>query len=367
LKVLENSTGETPVPQFHHRLLSASDDRRPSHMSHLASTTLHAQFLKYPGKWYAALLLLAMSGCMPLTGGVAEINGEAASNGAAVAATDEGPINGGDSDEIVDDAEADHDVNDDAVTEDSIFARRPERLVVELEVLRIEAPAGVFGEDAAVWEIPRAPFPNASRLLQLRANGFLVAIGRDSDRTELVQFLGNIPKPAIAKDRVQPDATRLVDVEIGEQKGIVKLFYFDESGSLRGMEVEDPVVRFKLRVEFRSSNLRDIWLELMPELEEPPGPAKWVIGPDERARQVAQERKHAFASLAFGAEIPEGGFLMLGSTTAVFEQPLLARPFFLTSKSSETEDRLRFRDSLYVIRPIVRTEAVGVETAVEAE
>lgn len=339
-------------------------------MNHTLSTWLRPKTMRYFTLWCAALLALIATGCLPLNGDIAEGRPDQPTTDPAVVTASDGAIDSDttdapEQDESFDDPDDPADGNE--PTEGSIFTRRPERLVVELEVLRIEAPAGVFGEEAPVWSIPQAPFPNATQLLQLRANGFLVAIGRDSDRTELVRYLEDIPKPAIARDRVQPDANRLIDVEIGEKKGIVKLFYFDQSGTLRGLEMEDPTVRFKLRVEFRSSNLRDIWLEFMPELEEPPGPAKWVIGPDERARQVPQERKHAFASLAFGAEIPEGGFLMLGSTTAVYEQPLLARPFFLNSNSSESDERTRFRDSLYVIRPIVRTEAVGVDDEVEAQ
>ncbi|MCB9852499.1 MAG: hypothetical protein H6819_05350 [Phycisphaerales bacterium] len=237
---------------------------------------------------------------------------------------------------------------------ESIFDRRPERLIVELEVHRIEAPAGVFGEDSPLWKIASSPIASAAADLRLRSNGFLAAVGRDSDRDDLVTFMKGLPKPAIATDRVQPDSSKLVDIEIGKQDGTVTLFHFDESGSVRGMEVEEPRMRFRLRCEFRSLNLRDVWLEVMPEIEEPPGPAKWVIGPDERARQVPQERRHTFKSVAFGVEIPQGGFLLLGATGSVYERPLLAKPFFLAPAGETKDGRERYRESVYVIRPIIR-------------
>lgn len=280
------------------------------------------------------------------------------------------------SDEVVDDdvnfVETDATDDVDAVdaagaddTEDSIFARRPERLIVELEVHRVEAPAGVFGEDSPLWKIATTPFPNAASELRLRTNGFLVAVGRDSDRSDLVAYLESLPKPAIATDRVQPDSSRLVDVEIGSHPGRLTLFHFDESGSLRGMEVEAPTVRFRMRCEFRSSNLRDVWLEVLPELEEAPGPSKWVIGPDERARLVPQERRHTFKSVAFGVEIPKGGFLLMGATSAVYEQPLLAKPFFLAAAGQAKDGRRRYRESVYVIRPIIRAVSVGDDQDIE--
>lgn len=258
---------------------------------------------------------------------------------------------------------------------ESIFSRRPERLIVELEVHRIEAPAGVFGEDSPLWKIASTPIASAAADLRLRSNGFLAAVGRDSDRNDLVTFMEGLPKPAIATDRVQPDSSKLVDIEIGKQEGTVTLFHFDESGSLRGMEVEDPRMRFRMRCEFRSLNLRDVWLEVMPELEEPPGPAKWVIGPDERARQVPQERRHTFKSVAFGVEIPKDGFLLLGAASAVYERPLLAKPFFLVSAGETKDGRERYRESVYVIRPIIRAvsldpvrdEAAGPDSQTDGE
>lgn len=270
---------------------------------------------------------------------------------------------GGEADHIEADADTDRPTNGNAEKgedeSDSIFARRPERLIVELEVHRIEAPAGVFGEDSPVWKIASMPIASAAVQLRLRTNGFLAAVGRDSDRPDLVAFMEKLPKPAIATDRVQPDSSRLVDIEIGEKKGTLTLFHFDESGSLRGLDVTDPTVRFRMRCEFRSANLRDVWLEVMPELEEPPGPAKWVLGPDERARLVPEERKHTFKSIAFGVEVPHDGFLLLGATRDVYEQPLLARPFFLSEAGKGKDGRPRFRESVYVIRPIVRAVELG--------
>lgn len=248
--------------------------------------------------------------------------------------------------------------------EDTIFARRPERLIVELEVHRIEAPAGVFGEDSPLWKIASVPIASAAVQLRLRSNGFLAAVGRDSDRPDLVSYMESLPKPAIATDRVQPDSARLIDIEIGRHKGNVTLFHLDESGTLRGLELEDPTVRFRMRVAFRSANLRDIWLEVTPELEEPPGQPKWEIGPDERARLVPQERKHTFKSVTFGVEVPHGGFLLLGAASDVYTEPLLARPFFLTEIGKSDDGRQRYRESVYVIRPIIRavtTEGKNVE------
>ena len=153
-----------------------------------------------------ALLLIPSAACLWPHGDVDDTSD-------AVIVDDDGGENG----DVNDVADGVHDDlgGTDASEEDSIFARRPERLIVELEVHRVEAPAGVFGEESPLWKIASQPIASAAVQLRLRSNGFLAAAGRDSDRPDLVAYLESLPKPAIATDRVQPDSSRLVDVEIG--------------------------------------------------------------------------------------------------------------------------------------------------------
>lgn len=243
----------------------------------------------------------------------------------------------------------------------SIIASRPEKLVVEFEVFRISAPAGTFDETSPIWEIASGVLPNVNRNLRLQANGFLVAIGRKSDRELLVDYIDSVAGREVISDRVMPNAARLLDVELGRRKGKFSLFRYDEAGTLRGVEFESPLPRFRLRTQFRSANLHKTWLELLPQLEEPDGPSTWVVEEGQTPVLKPQKRRHTFDSLAFGVEIPSGGFLLVGPTSAIQDRPLLARAFFLETNADAGAGPQR--ENIFIVRPIVRAVPIGTRDA----
>lgn len=238
-----------------------------------------------------------------------------------------------------------------------IFASQPEKLVLEFEVFRITAGPGSFDETSRIWEIASGVLPNVNRNLRLKANGFLVAIGRKSDRELLVEYIEQIDDREVISDRVVPDSARLLDIELGRRKGTFSWFQYDASGTLRGVEFKSPLPRFRLRTQFRSSNLRKTWLELLPQLEEPDGPSTWVVEEGQTPILKPEKRRHDFDGLAFGVEIPNGGFLMVGPTSAVQDRPLLARAFFLEGDGKAGEGPQR--ENVFIIRPIVRAVPIG--------
>jgi len=268
------------------------------------------------------------------------------------------------SDDDADRRSNDSDFTDDDAYDDErnigIFASQPEKLVLEFEVFRITAGPGSFDETSRIWEIASGVLPNVNRNLRLKANGFLVAIGRKSDRELLVEYIEQIDDREVISDRVVPDAARLLDIELARRKGTFSLFQYDASGTLRGVEFKSPLPRLRLRTQFRSSNLRKTWLELLPQLEEPDGPSTWVVEEGQTPVLKPEKRRHNFDGLAFGVEIPNGGFLMVGPTSAVQDRPLLARAFFLEGDGKAGEGPQR--ENVFIIRPIVRAVPIGGPT-----
>lgn len=239
----------------------------------------------------------------------------------------------------------------------SVFDRPLVRLAVEFKVHRVSANRGAFGADSALWQIASGPLPEAAAALRLAANGFRAAVGRESDRRALLTFLERLDDPRIAVDQVLPDASRLVEIEIGHGPPSQRLFFYDRGGTLRGMDFVQARARIKWSFELRSTNLKEVWLRVIPELEEPAGPPKWELAEDGTARQVPQRRLTTFDQLAFAARIPEGGFLLLGPTEAVYDRPLLGRAFFVEPAAGDADNLENARENIYIIGPIVRSSS----------
>ncbi|MCG8403832.1 MAG: hypothetical protein MI923_01410 [Phycisphaerales bacterium] len=254
-----------------------------------------------------------------------------------------------------------HEVADTDPVSSTALERPLQRLVVLFNVHRVSATRGAFGENSELWEIARGVLPDAAAALRLNANGFRIAVGRESDREALLIFLGDLEEPKIARDEILPDASRLVELELGRCAPWQSVFYYGPEGGLRGMDFAEASARFKIAFEVRSINLKEIWLRLVPELEEPPGPPKWIVNSDGTAQQKIQDHRHTFNDLAFAAMIPEGGFLVLAPTSAVYERPLLGRPFFIKSSQDSSGGLETAKESLYIISPIIRSYT-GVES-----
>ncbi len=248
----------------------------------------------------------------------------------------------------------------------SVFERPAERLVVEFQVHRVSAPRGAFGEGSQLWSIVTGGLPRAAEDLQLQANGMKAAVGRQSDRAALLTWLEQIDAPRVADDRILPDEARMVELELGDCAPRENVFYYDHEGALRGQEFVSARARLRLLYEMRTTNLREIWLHLVPELEEPPGQPKWELLDDGTARQVPQRRVKTFDHLTFSARIPEGGFLLLGPAPGAYRAPLLGRTFFVEGLRPENEPQAvphgDERENLYIISPIVRAQRQDVST-----
>jgi len=237
----------------------------------------------------------------------------------------------------------------------SVFERPLVRLVVDFKVHRVWASKGAFGEDSRLWKIATGTLPDAASVLRLAANGFRVAVGRESDRKALLAFLEEVPDLRIAMDEVTPDASREVELEVGACGPRQSVFYYDGEGNLRGLDFVKARAGFRLMFELRSTDLREVWLQLVPTMVEPGGRPKWVLNADGTASQVPSDRRHRFDALGFVARVPEGGFLLRAPTEAVHAVPLLGRPFFVTSGVEPGADSDEARESIYIIGPTVRT------------
>ena len=248
--------------------------------------------------------------------------------------------------------EDDEPTEDDAMDAPGVPGEQPIRRVsVRLNVLRVTAPSGSFSKNTAIWKTVVGGLADAAAAACLRDNGVRAAIGRDSDRAALQALLDDVPDHRSAVDTLLPDMTRLVELTLGPCEPNQRVFHYDRAGHLHGDEFENAKVRLRIAYEVRSARLDDVMLQLMPELEEPPGPMKWVIT-DAGAAQVEEERRHSFRELVFGGTIPPGGFLMLGPTPDIYQQPLLGKAMFVDSNRGDEADE-EPRESLLVISPIV--------------
>jgi len=242
----------------------------------------------------------------------------------------------------------------DASQNASVFDRPLERLVIEINVHRFAAPRGAFTTRQDLWNMATGPLTDAAVSLRLNDNGFRAAVGRESDRKPLRDYLDGLHDVRSAMDTAAPDASRQIDLEIGPCPPLLSVFYYDAVGKLRGLNFSEAKARLKVGLELRSPNLRDVFVQIMPEFEEPPGPQQWLVTP-QGARQVADERRHPLKDLTFSAIIPAGGFLLLGPTPAVYDRPLVARPFFVGQGSAFDDPLEGAWESIYIISPMARS------------
>lgn len=237
------------------------------------------------------------------------------------------------------------------------------RLVVEFSVHRFTAPQGTFSsKDSMIWRVISSPLPSAATTLQLADSGFRAAIGKEPERrafAEAIAVLREKTEVRSVMDRILPDASREIEIDIGPASWPrLAVFYVNASGSLAGQDFQDAKVKFLMTFAIRPENLKEVWLQLMPAIEEPPGPPRWVGMPGGGFQQVPEQRRRVFSEMTFSAPIPEGGFLLLGPTEIVYERPYLARPFFI-EQAAGSEKKTEVRESVYIISPILRTEREG--------
>lgn len=237
----------------------------------------------------------------------------------------------------------------------SVFSRPLQRLTVEFRIHRYSAPKGTFTNDGELWKLVTGPLPDAASTLRLADNGFRAAVGLESDREPLRDFLSRVPGLQSVLDQATPDVSRSVELELGSCPPRLVVFYYGVGGTLRGMDFVEAKAKLRLWFELRSVNLRDLRLMVEPELAEPPGEPRWVIT-EEGARQVPEERGRRFTELGFAALVPDGGFLLLGPTAAVYDRPLLGRPFFTQEEAPGSGRTGDARESIYVISAIVRPQ-----------
>lgn len=242
----------------------------------------------------------------------------------------------------------------DASQNASVFDRPLERLVIEINVHRFAAPRGTFTARAGLWNLATGPLTDAAVSLRLNDNGFRAAVGWESDRKPLRDYLDGLHDVRSAMDTAVPDASRQVDLEIGPCPPLLSVFYYDVVGKLRGLNFSEAKARLKVGLELRSPNLRDVFMQIVPEFEEPAGPQQWLVTP-QGAQQVADERRYPLKELAFSAVIPPGGFLLLGPTPGVYDRPLVARPFFVGQGSASAGSAEGAWESVYIISPMVRS------------
>jgi len=228
------------------------------------------------------------------------------------------------------------------------------RVSVKLNVVRITTPKGGLSRNKDIWRIVTGSLADAAVTASLRDNGILAAIGRESDREALTAALEKIPGHRSALDSLQPNEARLVELVLGPCAKNQKVFHYDRAGKLSGNEFSDGQAKLRMAYEVRSARMDDVMLQLLPEIEEPPAPPKWVVTPA-GATEVREERRHSFRELVMGGTIPPGGFIMIGPTADVYAHPLLGRAFFVETNPPDPETDQGPRESLLIISPIVTT------------
>lgn len=245
----------------------------------------------------------------------------------------------------------------------AVFSRPLQRLVVEFRVHLISGPSGTFGDGSPLWAIASGVLPDAATMPRIFSNGFRAAVGRESDRAALMEYLDGVEGLKMRMDQAMPNVDRPVTIELGPCRPWESVFYYDLRGELHGLDLVEASARLILRFEMRSINLKEVWIDVTPELEEPPGPMRWVRDADGELIERPELRRHTLSDLRIAAQIPEGGFLVLGASPIVVETPVIGRSFFLEEGGDEAGGTAGPRERIYVISPIVRFLETDVSAA----
>lgn len=253
-------------------------------------------------------------------------------------------------------------------SDDSPFGRPVTNLVVEFNVHRYTAPKGTFTpESSPIWQVVTGSLPSAELTLHLADSGFRAAIGRQSDRKPLADALETLRETTdlrSAVDHITPDATREMEMEIGPVSwSSLPVFHVQGDGSLAGQDFLDATTKFVMNFAIRAERLREVWVQIVPAIEEPPGPMRWVGTPEGGFQQVPEQRRKEFTDVILATPVPDGGFILLGATPSVYDRPYLARPFFIEQVAGGDEaDPEGARESIFIISPILRTVSPGSAT-----
>ncbi|MCZ6682180.1 MAG: hypothetical protein O7B26_03290 [Planctomycetota bacterium] len=234
---------------------------------------------------------------------------------------------------------------------DSIFDRPFRRIVVRFSVFRVSAPKGTFTFDDRMWKLVDSPIQSAALAMRMKDNGFRAAVGAKSDREPFLRYVEQIAEARNDLEVFTPSESRLVEIDFGPCDDRQSVCHIDRMGNLHGRTFEDARALLILEYEMRSASLDEVWIRLMPAIQEPPGPWKWEIT-ELGARQVQEERRYAYRDLVFEAKIQDGGFLLLGPTADLYELPLLGRPYFL-QPSVDANGRPEERETIFVISPLL--------------
>ncbi|RIK69331.1 MAG: hypothetical protein DCC65_00895 [Planctomycetota bacterium] len=245
--------------------------------------------------------------------------------------------------------------------DESPFGRPVTNLVVEFNVHRYTAPRGTFTPDSAViWQVVTGPLPSAETALHLADSGFRAAIGRQSDRKPLAEALETLRESTdlrSAVDHITPDASRAMEMEIGPVSwSSLPVFYVQGDGSLAGQDFLNATTKFLMNFAIRAERMREVWVQIVPAIDEPPGPLRWVGTAEGGFQQVAEQRRKVFSDVVLDTPVPDGGFILLGATPSVYDRPYLARPFFIEQDpGGKGADPDAARESIFIISPILRT------------
>ena len=142
------------------------------------------------------------------------------------------------------------------------------------------------------------------------------------------------------------------------------VFYQKREGRAVGYDFKDARPKLLLSFGMRADNLREVVLRIVPAIDEPPGPPKWVGVAGGGFQQIQEERRKVFTDMEFSATIPEGGFLLIGGMPIIYERPYLGRAFFLEQPAAGMDDEST-RESVFIICPVIHTVAdrLGGESA----
>jgi hypothetical protein len=251
----------------------------------------------------------------------------------------------------------------------SNFDRPAQRLVVEFSVFRWTAPKGVFTDaDSIIWKRVAGVLSSSNTTMHLADSGFRAAIGRESDRSELVDALKELAESVDLRsviDQVVPDVSRAAEIGIGQLPSrTLTVFYQNGEGRAVGYDFKDARPKLLLSFGMRADNLREVVLRIVPAIDEPPGPPKWVGVAGGGFQQIQEERRKVFTDMEFSATIPEDGFLLIGGMPIIYERPYLGRAFFVEQPAAGMDDEST-RESIFIICPVIHTVAdrLGVESA----
>jgi hypothetical protein len=224
--------------------------------------------------------------------------------------------------------------------------RRAVRLVVYLDVLRVEVPIGSISESVKIWSHLDEQAIGAQRAVTLRRNGLRVGVGRGEAWAPIKAILDGMSDRLVYRDTALLN-TGSFYLEISGEPDDQTVFFFRDDGTLAGESIPASRNVFQVGYELVADDPSKVTLKVIPEICQHQRRMEWARQGD-RYTRVPVYQGRVLRELAIEATLAGGSFLAIGPGDEVKLNPVIGRTL-LTRKVESKQ-----YESVYFLTPNVR-------------